>query len=211
MHLGCRGSFPIGKGAKIAKAMPAIRKLIAKSGEIKRAFQYSWVKATLDDALIPAACRISGVAATGTITCSSAIYRTPAGTQHTYITAASKCPIPSTVKKSTDATPSTPVLQAINGATVTPPKCRINPRQDNVSGGRTFFTAMTDQDEYALAHGEHVGWGPETWSFEFEEPFFLSDSSGKNCIEIVISSGKGGKYAIRFRPGQLAQASGGAW
>lgn len=33
----------------------------------------------------------------------------------------------------------------------------INPRQDNVAGGRTFFTAMTDQDEYALAHGEHVG------------------------------------------------------
>ena len=52
MHLGCRGSFPIGKGAKIAKAMPEIRKLIAKSGEIKRAFQYSWVKAALDDALI---------------------------------------------------------------------------------------------------------------------------------------------------------------
>ncbi|WP_347004747.1 HNH endonuclease [Corynebacterium striatum] len=92
------GVFPIGKAAKIAKAMPAIRKLIAKSGEIKRAFQYSWVKAALDDALIPAACRIGGVAATGAVTYSNAIYRTPAA-PNTYITAASKCPIPPTVKK----------------------------------------------------------------------------------------------------------------
>ena len=92
------GVFPIGKAAKIAKAIPAIRKLIAKTGEIKRAFQYSRVKAALDDALIPAACRIGGVAATGAVTYSNAIYRTPAA-QNTYITAASKCPIPSTVKK----------------------------------------------------------------------------------------------------------------
>lgn len=81
------------------KAMPAIRRLIAKSGEIKRAFQYSWVKAALDDALIPAACRIGGVAATGAVTYSNAIYRTPAAAQNAYVAAASKCPIPSTVKK----------------------------------------------------------------------------------------------------------------
>lgn len=93
------GVFPIGKAAKIAKAIPAIRKLIAKTGEIKRAFQYSRVKAALDDALIPAACRIGGVAATGAVTYSNAIYRTPAAAQNTYITATSKCPIPSTVKK----------------------------------------------------------------------------------------------------------------
>lgn len=99
------GVFPIGKAAKIAKAMPAIRKLIAKSGEIKRAFQYSWVKTTLDDALIPAACRIGGVAATGAVTYSNAIYRAPAAGQNAYVTAASKCPIPSTVKKINGRTP----------------------------------------------------------------------------------------------------------
>ena len=93
------GVFPIGKAAKITKAIPAIHKLIAKTGEIKRAFRYSRVKAALDDALIPAACRIGGVAATGTVTYSNAIYRTPAAAQNTYFTAASKCPIPSTVKK----------------------------------------------------------------------------------------------------------------
>lgn len=95
------GILPIGKAAKIAKAMPAIRRLIAKSGDIKHAFQYSRVKAALDDALIPVACRVARTVAytAGTPTYTPAIYRPTAGSISLYATAASRCPYPPSVQQ----------------------------------------------------------------------------------------------------------------
>lgn len=75
---------------------------------------------------------------------------------------------------------------------------RINPRRDNVSGGRQYFTAQTDEDEYARATGETITEGPETWHFEFDEPFYLADRGGR-CLEVVISLLEGGRYAVKFR------------
>ncbi|MDK4331232.1 HNH endonuclease [Corynebacterium accolens] len=94
------GLLPIGKAGKLIKAIPAIRKLIGKTGAIKRAIQYSPVKAALDDALIPAACAGLGVATYRTqhLTIRSGVYRTPAPGTHSYATIASKCKYPSTVK-----------------------------------------------------------------------------------------------------------------
>lgn len=40
---------------------------------------------------------------------------------------------------------------------------RINRGQDNVAGGRTYFTAMADQGGNALTCSKHVGCGPGTW------------------------------------------------
>ncbi|WP_165164534.1 HNH endonuclease [Corynebacterium qintianiae] len=95
------GVVPIGKAAKIAKAMPAIRRLIAKTGDIKHAFQYSRVKAALDDALIPAACRVAGTVAyaAGTPTYTPAIYRPATQIANPYTRAASRCPYPPSVQK----------------------------------------------------------------------------------------------------------------
>lgn len=95
------GILPIGKAAKIAKAMPAIRRLIAKTGDIKHAFQYSRVKAALDDALIPAACRVAGTVAyaAGTPTYTPAIYRPSTQIANPYARAASRCPYPPSVQK----------------------------------------------------------------------------------------------------------------
>ena len=44
---------------------------------------------------------------------------------------------------------------------------RVNPRRDNVGdAGRTYFTAMTADDEYARALGNCITGGPETWFYE---------------------------------------------
>lgn len=81
--------------------MPAIRRLIAKAGNIKHAFSNSHVTKALNEALNPVACRIRGTIAhtAGTPTYAPAIYRPTAGTTGPYATAASQCPIPSTVQK----------------------------------------------------------------------------------------------------------------
>lgn len=78
---------------------------------------------------------------------------------------------------------------------------RINPRRDNEGGGRQFFTAYLDNNEYARATGASLTGGPQTWQFEFEEPFFLADR-GDRCIEVEISLLTGGKYAVKYRPRQ---------
>jgi len=89
---------------------------------------------------------------------------------------------------------------------------RINPRRDNVGdAGRTYFTAMTASDEYARALGNCITGGPETWFYEPDQPFYLSDSTGETCVEMEISLLEGGKYGVRFRPGQWPQEGGGAW
>ena len=78
---------------------------------------------------------------------------------------------------------------------------RINPRRDNeVAGGRQYFTAMTENDEHARATGPSIGGGPETWHFEFDQPFWLADRSG-HCIEVEISLLVGGLYSVKYRPG----------
>ena len=52
---------------------------------------------------------------------------------------------------------------------------RVNPRRDNVGdAGRTYFTAMTADDEYARALGNCITGGPETWFYEPDQPFYLS-------------------------------------
>jgi hypothetical protein len=78
---------------------------------------------------------------------------------------------------------------------------RISPRQDNVDGGRQYFDAQLDNGEYARVAGEHISGGPETWHFEFDQPFFLSDGDDLT-LEVVISPLKGGRYAVKSRPGE---------
>ncbi|MEJ6547971.1 nucleotide-binding protein [Corynebacterium sp. USCH3] len=76
---------------------------------------------------------------------------------------------------------------------------RINPRRDNVGdAGRYYFTAKTDDDEYAKATGDHITEGPETWHYELDQPFTLSDSRG-NSVEVTISLLQGGRYGVRYR------------
>lgn len=87
----------------------------------------------------------------------------------------------------------------------------INPRRDNVAGGRQFFTAKVDNDEYASAIGPSVTQGPETYHFEFDEPFWLRDR-GHRCLEVTISLLEGGRYAVKTRPGQWpTESEGGGW
>lgn len=76
---------------------------------------------------------------------------------------------------------------------------RINPRRDNVGdAGRYYFTAKTDDDEYAKATGDHITEGPETWHYELDQSFSLSDSRG-NSVEVTISLLQGGRYGVRYR------------
>jgi len=70
---------------------------------------------------------------------------------------------------------------------------------------------MTASDEYARALGNCITGGPETWFYEPDQPFYLSDSTGETCVEMEISLLEGGKYGVRFRPGQWPQEGGGAW
>jgi len=51
---------------------------------------------------------------------------------------------------------------------------QINPRRGEVGGGRQYFIAKTANDEYARAAGVCISGGPETWFFEFDDPFFLA-------------------------------------
>lgn len=87
---------------------------------------------------------------------------------------------------------------------------QINPRRDNVGGGRQFFTAQTDNGEYAKVAGESVTGGPETWRFEFDEPFLLADRD-ERCLEVTISLLEGGRYAVKYRPGVWRAGATGAW
>lgn len=88
---------------------------------------------------------------------------------------------------------------------------RINPRRDNVAGGRQYFTAMTSNGEYAKVAGESVDGGPETWHFEFDQSFWLSGSDGQS-LEIQVSLLEGGRYAVRYRRGGAPSPEvGGGW
>ena len=87
---------------------------------------------------------------------------------------------------------------------------RINPRRDNVNGGRQYFTAMLENDEYASVAGESVTGGPDTWHFEFDQTFWLGDRANR-CLETTISLLVGGRYAVRYRPGEWPSGSGGGW
>lgn len=87
---------------------------------------------------------------------------------------------------------------------------RINPRRDDVAGGRQFFTAKTESDEYAKATGDSITRGPETWHFEFDQPFLLADYAG-HCIEVAISLLPGGRYAVKHRPGHWPSGVTGGW
>jgi hypothetical protein len=97
------------------------------------------------------------------------------------------------------------------GWIVLPEFGRINPRRDNVAGGRQYFTAKLENDEYATASGAEITGGPETYHFEFDQPFLLADSSRQRCVEVSISLLVGGRYAVRYRSGQWPSEGGGAW
>lgn len=87
----------------------------------------------------------------------------------------------------------------------------INPRRDNEAGGRQFFDAKADTGEYARVTGPSVTGGPETWHFEFDEPFWIADR-GDRCFEVTISLLEGGRYAVKARPSSWPEPpSGGAW
>ena len=87
---------------------------------------------------------------------------------------------------------------------------RINPRRDNVDGGRQYFTAKTEGDTFAKANGECLSGGPETWHFEFDETFLLADEAG-DAVELNISLLEGGRYAVRYRQGQWPSGHTGGW
>lgn len=87
---------------------------------------------------------------------------------------------------------------------------RINPRRDNVAGGRQYFTAKTDNGEFAKATGESITEGPETWHYEPDQPFLLADSTGR-CVEVEISILPGGRYAVKHRPGHWPSGVTGGW
>lgn len=87
---------------------------------------------------------------------------------------------------------------------------RINPRRDDEDGGRQYFTAMTDADEYAKATGECISGGPETWHFEFDELFYLADRADR-VLEATISLLLGGRYAVKYQPGVWPSQAAGGW
>lgn len=87
---------------------------------------------------------------------------------------------------------------------------QINPRRDNVAGGRQYFTAKTDSGEYATAAGESITGGPETWHYEPDIPFLLADSA-RRCVEVTISFLVGGRYAVKYRSGVWPSGETGAW
>jgi hypothetical protein len=87
----------------------------------------------------------------------------------------------------------------------------ISPRQDSVHGGRQYFDAMLDNGERAKVRGKGISGGPETWAFEFEQPFLLADRADR-CVEVMISPLAGGRYAVKYRPEDWpTAASGGGW
>ena len=89
---------------------------------------------------------------------------------------------------------------------------RINPRRDNVDGGRYYFTAKTPDGGYADARGPEVTEGPETWHYEPDQPFHLRDVTTGKVLEVVISLLAGGRYAVKSRPGEWPSPStSGGW
>lgn len=88
---------------------------------------------------------------------------------------------------------------------------RINPRQDNVNGGRQYFTAYLENDDLARVKGELIEGGPETWHFEFDQPFFLATLDGEVCLETQISLLPGGKYSVKYRQGDWGPSETGGW
>ncbi|WP_235737804.1 hypothetical protein [Nocardioides alcanivorans] len=89
---------------------------------------------------------------------------------------------------------------------------RINPRRDNVAGGRYFFTAMTSGEGYAAARGPQITEGPETWHYEPDQPFHVRDPATGKVLEMTISLLPAGRYAVKYRPGEWPNAtSGGGW
>jgi hypothetical protein len=87
---------------------------------------------------------------------------------------------------------------------------RIDPRRDDVSGGRQYFTAYMDNDELAEALGADVTGGPETYYFEFDRSFLLADRTRRQCLEVEISLLVGGRYTVKYRQGAWP-SSDGAW
>ena len=87
---------------------------------------------------------------------------------------------------------------------------QINPRRDDVGGGRQYFTATTEDGEVARARGESISGGPETWYFEFDDSFLLADT-GEHVVEVSISLLKGGRYAVRYRQGDWPTGQTGGW
>lgn len=74
---------------------------------------------------------------------------------------------------------------------------RINPRSDNVGGGRDYFTAKTNDDGYAQVRGESVSGGPETYYFHYSEPFWLGDENGL-WLRVEIERLSYGKYGVSY-------------
>lgn len=87
---------------------------------------------------------------------------------------------------------------------------RLNPRRDNVGGGRQYFDAMTDAGGYAEVKGDTITGGPETYNFEFDQEFWLRDGEGQ-VLEVTISLLQGGRYAVKYRPGDWPLQSPGGW
>ena len=87
---------------------------------------------------------------------------------------------------------------------------RINPRQDSVGGGRQYFSAVTKDEEHAKATGACISDGPETWHFEFDDPFWLADRNDY-VLEVSISLLAGGRYAVKYRPGVWPSKTAGGW
>lgn len=86
----------------------------------------------------------------------------------------------------------------------------LNPRRDNVEGGRQYFTAKTADGGYAEVTGDSITGGPETYHFEFDQEFWLRDGHD-NVLEATISLLQGGRYAVKFRPGSWPIQSHGGW
>lgn len=86
----------------------------------------------------------------------------------------------------------------------------LNLRRDNHDGPRQYFDAITATGERAKVAGPTITGGPETWHFEFDEPFLIADRSGV-CREVMISQLEGGRYAVKHREGfwPSAEAAGG--
>jgi hypothetical protein len=86
---------------------------------------------------------------------------------------------------------------------------KINPRSDNVNGGRHCFDADTIDDESAQVTGASIEGGPGTWFFGPDQPFLLADYEG-TCLEVEVSNIGRGRYAVKYRPG-IWPSGGGAW